>query len=225
MKNTSLRIETFALGQWMTNCYVLHMDPARTPPASAPGQTRPCWIVDAGFDPEPMIDFIRANNLIPEKVLLTHGHLDHIAGLIQIRAIWPDLPVLIHADDAECLTDPARNLSVMLEEPLTVAEATGFLEHGQELRLGDLAFQIRHIPGHSPGGVCIYQPTAALVMVGDALFAGSIGRTDFPLANHAQLIRSIQEQLLTLPDPTRILSGHGSPTTIAQERRTNPFLV
>ncbi len=209
----TLTLDTFCLGAWQTNCYLVGL----------PDGER-CWIVDAGFEPEPMIDTISQRGLTPERLILTHGHLDHIAGVDAIRAVWPDLPIAIHEADRDFLTDPTLNLSAMIDQPITVAPATEFVAHGQTLTLGDVAFEVRHTPGHSPGGITLGQSDAGLAIVGDTLFAGSIGRYDFPTSDGEALFRSIREQLLVMPDDTRILPGHGPATTIGAEKQGNPFL-
>jgi hydroxyacylglutathione hydrolase len=193
--------------------------------ASAPASHGlPCWIIDAGMEPDPLVAAIRDHHLQPQAVLLTHAHLDHIAGLEELREFWPELPILIHPAEAEFLTEPELNLSIMIDEPIVAPRATGFLNAGDHVTLAGLQFEVRHTPGHSPGGITLYQPQERIAFVGDALFQGSIGRTDFPTSDHELLIRSIHEQLLTLPDHTRIFPGHGPPTTIGAERRGNPFL-
>ena len=210
---TDLRIETFCLGDWMTNCYVV-----------AVGEE--CWIVDAGFDPEPMIHWIRREGLNLRKVVLTHAHVDHIAGLEKVQeAVAPvSIPILIHEAEESFLTDPGLNLSAVLPEPIRAPEASGRITHGQTMHLGEQSFEVRHTPGHSPGGVTLYEADSGVALVGDALFAGSIGRTDFPGSSYDQLVQGIHDQLLTLPDQTRVLPGHGPETTIGHERVTNPFL-
>lgn len=208
----SLHIKTFTLGDWGTNCYVLHTD------SSA------CWIVDAGFAPTPMLDYIDQQGLSPQQVVLTHAHVDHIAGLDAVRQRWPDVPILIHEAEQEFPTDIALNLSIVLEQPIIAPAPTNTLTHGQTLALDDHTFEVRHTPGHSPGGITLYSREHEMALVGDALFAGSIGRTDFPTSDHATLMQAIREQLLTLPDATRVLPGHGPETTIGQERASNPFL-
>jgi glyoxylase-like metal-dependent hydrolase (beta-lactamase superfamily II) len=209
-----LHAPCFSLGDWQTNCYVLHIPP----------RGGPCWIVDAGFDPQPMIDYIRERDLRLEKILLTHAHVDHIAGLHDLRRALADAPILIHPAERQFLTDTFLNLSVMTDSPVVAPPADGELTPGEPLHLQDLAFEVRHTPGHSPGGVTLYQPNAGLALVGDALFAGSVGRSDFPTSDGEMLIRGIREQLLTLPDATRVLPGHGPETTIGAERRHNPYL-
>ncbi|MCC6683074.1 MAG: MBL fold metallo-hydrolase [Phycisphaeraceae bacterium] len=206
-----MKLQCFTLGDWMTNCYLV-----------SDGDL--CWIVDAGFQPQPLLDAIQQQKLQPQAVVLTHAHVDHIAGLHEIRDRYPQLPILIHDNEREFLTDAALNLSLYFIDPFVGPEATGSLAHGQQLTLGNTSFEIRHTPGHSPGNVCLYQKEAGVALVGDTLFADSIGRSDFPTSNPHDLIKSIHEQLLTMPDDTRVLPGHGPETTIGRERRHNPFL-
>jgi hydroxyacylglutathione hydrolase len=212
-----LQVNTFSLGPWGTNCYVIH----RQAGAARGGV---CWVIDAGHEPAEMIDFIRRGNWRPEKVILTHGHLDHIAGLEALRAAWPELPILIHRAEELFLTEPDLNLSGFLDEPVTAPPATELLEDGQVHQLEGLPFTVLHVPGHSPGGIALFQPESKLAFVGDALFAGSVGRTDFPTADGELLIRSIRAKLLTLPPATQVLPGHGPPTTIGEEMKHNPYV-
>jgi glyoxylase-like metal-dependent hydrolase (beta-lactamase superfamily II) len=211
---TKLHVRGFPLGEWMTNCYVVHEAP----------QGGECWIVDAGFDPRPLLRYIADKQLTPSQVVLTHAHVDHIAGLRELRHQWPGLPILVHEAEEQFLTEPMLNLSIVLEDPIIAPPATGLLKAGQTLKLGSTSFAVLPTPGHSPGGITLYQADSGVALVGDALFAGSIGRTDFPTSNHDDLIRSIREQLFVLPDATRVLPGHGPETTIGHERATNPYV-
>jgi len=213
MEESRLNIESFSLGEWQTNCYVVHVDGSPE-----------CWIVDVGFAPEPMIAYVRKKGLEPAQVVLTHAHLDHVAGLSQVRATWPKVPILIHEVEAKFPGDPSLNLSILLGAPIVAPDPTGMLRHGQTLELSGMIFEVRHTPGHSPGGITLYQKDEGVAIVGDALFAGSIGRTDFPTSDGRQLFKSIREQLLTLPDSTRVLAGHGPDTTIGEERKHNPYI-
>jgi glyoxylase-like metal-dependent hydrolase (beta-lactamase superfamily II) len=210
--SNALHIETFPLGEWMTNCYVV---------AAASGD---CWIVDTGFSPRPMLEAIERQGLTPRRILLTHAHVDHIGGLAQVQQAYPDLPIFIHEAEQAFPTDPMLNLSAALTEEIVAPEPTGILQHGQTLELDSYSFEVRHTPGHSPGGITLYCQQQGVALVGDALFAGGIGRTDFPTSDHATLIEAIKTQLMTLPDETRVLPGHGPETTIGHERNTNPFL-
>jgi glyoxylase-like metal-dependent hydrolase (beta-lactamase superfamily II) len=207
----ALTIKTFTLGDWMTNCYVL-----------AAGSR--CWIIDAGFQPRLMLQYIQKNNLTPEKIILTHAHVDHIGGLTQVSAAHPNAPILIHEAEQQFPTDPMLNLSAALAEEIVAPEPTQLLTVGQMLELNGHHFEVRHTPGHSPGGITLYCAEQRLALVGDALFAAGIGRTDFPTADHKTLIDSIKNQLMALPDDTRVLPGHGPATTIGEERANNPFL-
>ena len=207
-----LHIKTFCLGDWATNCYVVRTDSGQ------------CWLVDVGFGPDSMIQYVKDEGLEPQQVVLTHAHVDHIAGLSEVRSHWPQIPILIHAAEQRFLTEPLLNLSIALDQPIVAPEATGKLDHGQTLDLDGFPFEVRHTPGHSPGGVSLVQHDHQVVIAGDCLFAGSVGRTDFPTSDPATLIDSIRTQLYTLPDETSVLPGHGPATTIGAEKKNNPFV-
>jgi len=209
-----LTIFSAALGDFATNCFVVHAEGGRD-----------CWIVDAGYQPAELLHYVEDNDLRPAKIVLTHAHCDHIGGLEEVHRQWPDVPILIHEDEAGFIAEPMLNLSAMMGMPLVAPAATDLLKHGDTLQLDDLSFEIRHTPGHSPGGILLHQPDNQVAIVGDTLFAGSIGRYDFPTSDGRRLMKSIREQLLTLPDETEIYPGHGPASTIAAERATNPFVL
>lgn len=206
-------IEAFALGPFETNCYLVREE----------GEDG-CLIVDAGFDPGEMIRRVRQLDLSPRALLLTHAHADHIGGVAELRGEWPDLPILIHEAEREFLLNPHANLSAGMGVPVTAPAATGLLTEGEDVTLGPGRFHVLHTPGHSPGGITLYEPEAGAALVGDALFNGSIGRTDFPHSDFETLARSIREKLYALPDETVVHPGHGPATTIGEEKRTNPFV-
>lgn len=206
------RIERFELGAWGTNAYLVH----------AAGQ--PAALIDPGFSPGRVLDRLEALGVGLSRVLLTHAHVDHIAGLPEVRERFPEAGVWIHEAEAAFLGDAALNLSAYLAEPIEVAPAQGRLAAGDTLELAGTGWQVRHTPGHSPGGVSFHDPMGGVVIVGDTLFAGGVGRSDFPTSDPAALMISIREQLLSLPDATRVLPGHGPETTIGRERATNPWL-
>jgi hydroxyacylglutathione hydrolase len=206
-----LTIETFTLGPWMTNCYVVRSGDR-------------AWIIDAGFDPGSMIDFAQREKLRVEKIILTHAHVDHIGGLHDVHMAFAEAPILIHEAEHDFPTDPALNLSAYLASPLVAPEPTGHLAHGDTLTLGDDKFEVRHTPGHSPGGITLYGAAHHVALVGDTLFHQSVGRTDFPTSDPAALDHSIRTQLYTLPDNTRVLPGHMDETTIGAEKRGNPYV-
>lgn len=187
----------------------------------------PCWIIDPGLPPsaKQILQHISTKKLKPDAIVLTHGHADHIAGIPEVLDALGPLPIWIAAEEKSSLTDPRANLSAAIGMPFAPnVKDTHDLAPGTQLTLDDTTWHVLEVSGHSPGGRALYCATAGLVIVGDALFLGSIGRTDFPTSNHDALIRNIKQNLFALPDETRVYSGHGPATTIAQERRFNPFL-
>lgn len=206
-------IEAFTLGPFATNCYVV-----RAP------ETDECWIIDAGAQPDDMIGAIQRHELNPSKIILTHAHADHIVGLPQVRQAFPGVPLLIHHDEQDWLANPTLNLSANYGTPFSTDPADHLLQGGETLQLGDAHFNVLHTPGHSPGGITLHCPDAAVALVGDTLFAGSIGRFDFPTSNEADLFRSIGETLYALPDATKVYPGHGPPTSIGREKTSNPYV-
>ena len=206
-----LQIEAFALGPFETNCYLVRAGDES-------------WVIDAGFDPDPLLARIADLDAPPQRIILTHAHADHIGGLDAVRAACPGAPVHVHPLEADWLTTPQLNLSAAYGFPLRVAPATDALADGQTLDLGPFAFLVFHTPGHSPGGVTLYEPETRIALVGDTLFAGSIGRFDFPTSRESDLFDSIRNVLYALPDDTRVLPGHGPETTIGREKRANPFI-
>ncbi|MCA9280124.1 MAG: MBL fold metallo-hydrolase [Phycisphaeraceae bacterium] len=205
----------FTLGPFETNCYVV---------AQNAGDTRHCSIIDASFEPGTMIDFVRLQGFTPDELILTHAHIDHIAGVRDVRAAFANTPILIHTDERDWLTDPQLNMSASYGLPVTTPSADRLLNHNDTLDIAGLTWDVRHTPGHSPGSVSLYNKDTGVCIAGDALFAGSIGRTDFPSSNHNDLIDAITRELYTLPDDTLVLPGHGPETTIGTEKHTNPFV-
>jgi len=210
-----LHVAGFVEPSFQENTYLLWTDDA--PQA---------WIIDPGLPPqaEELLVALRKEDLTPAAIVITHGHVDHIAGIEELRREFPELPIVISADEADMLTDPAGNLSIHLGMSIVMPAATRLVVPGDKLTLGALSFEALDVSGHSPGGLAYYCAEAGVVLTGDALFAGSIGRTDFPGGSMRRLCDNIRRNLLTLPDDTVAYSGHGPPTTIARERGTNPFL-
>ena len=210
---TSLSIKTFSLGAWMTNCYLLSTDDCEA-----------CCVIDAGFEPGELITSIKAMGKHCSVLILTHSHLDHIAGAAEMLAEWPDMEILIHESEAGFLNDPVKNLSVIAGMPVTAPPETGTLRHAQVLNVPGAELKVLHTPGHSPGCVCLYAADHGVLFAGDTLFHGSVGRYDFPGSDGDALFDSIRNHLLSLPDETRFFPGHGPGGTIGEERSTNPFL-
>jgi glyoxylase-like metal-dependent hydrolase (beta-lactamase superfamily II) len=211
----ALRIATIVSAPFGENTYVAHLPGARE-----------AIVVDPGMEPGQIIAYLERERLTPAALLITHGHSDHIAGNASVKRRWPDCLLVIGRGDAPKLTDPWSNLSAPFGVNLTSPPADVLLDHGDLYEIAGLKFEVREIPGHSSGHIIFLcrQVSPWVVFGGDVLFAGSIGRTDFPDGDFEQLASGIWRQLFTLPDDTRVLPGHGPATTIGEEKRHNPFV-
>lgn len=205
-----LMLTPLPVGPLLTNAYVL-ADPA----------TGEAILVDPGGEPERLLAAVEASGCRLRLLLCTHAHFDHISSAAAIQAEW-DLPLLCHPEDAPLVEHMPRIQQSYGFPPSPMPRLDAALAAGQTLSLGNTSIEVRHVPGHSPGHVLFAWEGNALV--GDCVFAGSIGRTDLPGANFADLERSIQERIYTLPGSTRLHPGHGPATTVAQESATNPFV-
>jgi hydroxyacylglutathione hydrolase len=210
-----MNVETFTAPGFEQNAYIAWTDTASEAVA-----------IDPGGLANAMADFLEAKQLKLSAVLLTHAHIDHIQGVGQlVRRVEDKPPIYLHPDDRRFYDNAAVQAAQfgMSVGPLPPIDEP--LSHGQRLVFGALSFRVRHAPGHSPGHVILVSEKLELAFVGDVVFQGSIGRSDLPGGNMQQLMRSIRQQVLDLPDDTRLYSGHGPPTTVAHERETNPFLT
>ena len=206
-----LEVVTIPNGQFVQNCYLV-----------ADRQTRQAVIIDPGEEPQVFLNELDSRAWTLTAIWLTHAHLDHIMGVGAIK-VATGAPILLHTDDRRLYDDLPRQ-SAWLGQQLEVPPPPDFaLIAGQNLKVGGLTFQVRHTPGHSPGSVSFVGH--GVVIGGDVLFNGSIGRTDLPGGDYGTLMASIHREFMTLPDSTVVLSGHGPETTIGVERMTNPFLT
>jgi hydroxyacylglutathione hydrolase len=186
-----------------------------------------CWIIDPGLPPSAreLCGLVHEHTLKPAAIVLTHAHADHIAGVPDVLGDYPGLPVYIAGEEKLALVTPKENLSADLGLPLnTGVKETIDLQHGGQLSLEDSTWYVLDVSGHSPGGRALYCAAAGIVIVGDAIFHSSIGRTDFHHSSHDTLISNIKLHLFVLPDETKVYSGHGPVTTIGRERRHNPYV-
>jgi glyoxylase-like metal-dependent hydrolase (beta-lactamase superfamily II) len=208
-----MKIDHLILGAYETNCYVLRGSDA----------AKDCLVIDPGLDAEPLLDFLQQRKLDAVAVVLTHGHIDHIAGVAALREQFPGIRVYIHRLDADMLTEPYANLSIMSGVAFSTEPVDVRLEEQDVIEQAGVKLRVLHTPGHTPGGICLYSQDEAVAFVGDTLFAGSVGRTDFPGGSMSQLLNSVKERLFTLPGETKVYPGHGPATTIAHEKAHNPF--
>jgi glyoxylase-like metal-dependent hydrolase (beta-lactamase superfamily II) len=189
-----------------------------------PGQAQ-ALVIDPGFDPEAILEALDRHLLQVAAILNTHGHVDHIAGNAAMKRAYPAAPLIIGCNESRLLTDPDANLSAPFGLPVTSPPADRLVADGERIELAGLTFEVREIPGHSPGSVVFvcdqYDPV--FVLGGDVLFAGSIGRTDLGGNTH-QLLGGIRAKLFNLPASTLVYPGHGPVTTVGRERLTNPFV-
>jgi glyoxylase-like metal-dependent hydrolase (beta-lactamase superfamily II) len=209
-----MQVDQLVLGAFETNCYMLRES----------GGATDCVIVDAGLDADGLVGFLQQRKLNAIALVLTHGHADHIAGVVELRKNFASLKVYIHQLDAGMLTGEQDNLSVLAGGTFRAEPADFLVVESDRIEQAGIPLEVLHTPGHTRGGISLYCKDEGVVFAGDTLFAGSVGRTDFPGGDMRQLIESIREKLLVLPDQTIVYPGHGPATTIAQEKAYNPFV-
>ena len=206
-----MKINHYVVGPVQTNCYVVINE-----------DTKECFVIDPGASAKQLAERIRKDELTPVAILLTHGHFDH-AGAAEELAKEFDVKIYAQEAEKDTLANPQKNVSWMMGGSETY-HADEFLKDEQEVEFAGFKIKVLHTPGHTEGGCYYYIADEDVVFTGDTLFAQSVGRTDFPGGSMSQIVRSIKEKLMVLPDDTTVYPGHGDPTTIETERMYNPYL-
>lgn len=207
-----IKVMRIEVGSYASNCYLTWDD-----------ETAEGVIIDPGADELLILNNLAKVGFKPLAILLTHAHSDHIGGVKMVKDKF-DIPIYIASQEKEWLMNPELNLSAMSGTPVVAVEPDELLSDEQLLTFGKLNFKVLHTPGHSPGSVSFFNEERGMLFCGDALFAGSIGRTDFPGCSLEQLMDSITKKIMTLPDSVICFPGHGIHTTVGAERKNNPFI-
>ncbi|MCX5705593.1 MAG: MBL fold metallo-hydrolase [Candidatus Omnitrophica bacterium] len=202
--------ETVVVGPMQVNCYVLASEP-----------NSKCIIIDPGAEERKIRKVMEKHKLIPECVINTHGHFDHI-GCDDAFGV----PVYVHEKDLPMLEEPKLNMSGFFSLPYRVSSSIRVLQDKDRIKTQSLELEVIHVPGHTRGGIALLvkKPESDILITGDSLFYQGIGRSDLEGGDEGQLIRSIREKLISLPDETKVYPGHGPSSTIGQERLSNPYL-
>ena len=206
-----MTIQTLQVGPIMTNCYLLCDEDAKV-----------CALIDPGDDAARVEKLVEQSGCALRYILLTHGHFDHMMGIDKFLKEF-QVPVYVHEDDSDIMTDPKLNLSATYTAGYTFANAQT-VHDGQILKAAGYEFQVIHTPGHTRGGCCYYVKEENVLFSGDTLFQRSIGRSDFPNSSTADLVRSVREKLFVLPEDTFVYPGHMGETTIGYEKKNNPYV-
>jgi len=206
-----MKYETLVVGALETNCYLVYCP-----------ETRECAVVDPGAESEEIFRLIMKKGLKPIIVLNTHGHVDHVGANRDIKERF-DVPLYIHSADSSMLEKSQDSELALFLEAKDSPAPDHLLKEGDKIRIGKSFLEVIHTPGHSPGSVSFLGD--GFILSGDTLFSGGVGRTDFPGGSWRELENSIKNKILTLPDETIILPGHGPSTTVGQEKSSNPFIT
>jgi hydroxyacylglutathione hydrolase len=205
-------LETFPVGPLHCNCAILGDE-----------VTHEAMVVDPGDNIPEILSRLRKHGLTLRQIVVTHAHIDHVGGAAQLRKLT-GAPVLMNQQDLALLGMMEMQAGWLGVPTPEVAPPDASAEDGLAIGLAALPAEVIHTPGHTPGSICLLFPAQHLLLAGDTLFAGSIGRTDLPGGDGHQILRSLRDRLLVLPDATRVVPGHGPETTIGEERHSNPFL-
>ncbi|MFA5074082.1 MAG: MBL fold metallo-hydrolase [Nitrospirota bacterium] len=203
-------VNQLSVGPLGVNCYIISDE-----------KTRDAVVIDPGGDPDDILKIVRNKKLTVLFVVITHAHFDHVGANKAVQDAT-GAKILMHKEDEKLLASAANQGAFFGIQSVPSPPADRYIEHGDFITVGEISLRVLHTPGHSQGGVCLLGE--GVVFTGDTLFAGSIGRSDFPGGNPATLLHSIKTHLMTLPDTTKVFPGHGPASTIGQERLHNPFL-
>ncbi len=215
---SNLKLGRMVLGSFQTNCYFIYREGVQNEDGLCP-----VIFVDPAGKGKYIYDTMRQNGFQVAGVLLTHGHVDHIAGAAELCKL-SGAKLYAGAEEANLLQDMRLNLSEMFGTPCKVA-ADVWLRDGENCDIADMSFKVISTPGHTEGGCSYYFEEGGFLISGDTLFEGSVGRTDFPTGSMGVLVRSIKHKLFALPEDTKVYPGHGSATTIGWEKENNPFVI
>lgn len=207
-------VKTFTGGAFAENGYLV-----------ACGPDERYLVVDPGACAPQMVSYLREQNATATAILLTHAHLDHVEGIPAIREFEPQAPIYLHPNDLPMYAGVQAQAAAFGMSVPALPPPEREIVPGVPLEFGEVTLEVRFTPGHAPGHVIFFDVSGGTCLVGDVVFAGSVGRTDLPGGDWKVLFESIRGQVLTLPDETRLLTGHGPETTVGHERRTNPFLI
>ena len=209
----ALKVLTIPTAPIEENCYIAYDE-----------ESKEALVIDPGNEGEKIFSLLKGEDLKVQTILLTHGHWDHIGAVEELRRKL-EVPVQIHGDDASMLTDSRQNLYAFMSGGRMEGEpADKVFREGAIFACGAYSFKVIHTPGHTPGGCCFYCQEAGVLFSGDSLFAEEIGRCDFPGGSLSSLVGSLKEQILCLPEETKVYPGHGPATRVGWERLHNPYL-
>lgn len=206
-------LETFPVGLLQCNCSIVGDE-----------STGEAMVIDPGDNVDYILERLRAHKLTLKQIVVTHAHIDHVGGAVRLKRAT-GAPILLNENDLPLLKMMDMQAAWLGITPPEVAAPDENAREGMVVGVGSHKAQVLHTPGHTQGSICLHFADDKLLLAGDTLFAGSIGRTDLPGGDGRQILRSIHDRLLTLPDETRVIPGHESETTIGEERKSNPFLV
>lgn len=205
-----MEVTVLTVGPVYTNCYIVNKEDSNS-----------CVVIDPGEEAEKIASYVRKNQLTCEGILLTHGHFDHITAVNELRSLIGGR-VYAYEGEKELMVDPLQNSSSLLGYEVAV-QADEWLCEGQLLEVADIIFRVMHTPGHTRGSCCYYAEKEQILFSGDTIFMESVGRTDLPTGNDRELLDSVRNKVLVLPDDVVIYPGHGPKTRVDYEVANNPY--